>query len=139
MDIKHTLRLAVAPVLALTLVGCAGSGMGSMETESTVAAGMDVGQEQVLFRIENVSEEHFMRVALRDLDGNDIPLGTVQDGSAENFVLELPDRTENLRLVATSPETTESDEAEVVVSEPFMLHGGATVNWFIVENELEIS
>lgn len=108
----------------------------------TACAGQpeDPDPDQALFRIENNTSEQVLTVTLEPTNGTAQTLGRVvaepRGERTKNFVTQLPDRALEYRLVAIDEDDS---NGERFVSETFVVKGGATVNWYIQENRIEVS
>lgn len=123
---RPILRVLALPFIALFLAACAG-GSDLPELEP----------EQALLRVQNeMADARVVSIAIEDLAGNTVPLGNVERGTAQNFVLLAPDYTDDIRLVAVAP--GDEDRGDHVVSETITVQAGWTINWFLPSNTVEV-
>ena len=118
-------RLVLLMIAAVGATACASGGTPSE----------DVGTG--LFRVENDTPERSLEIALRTDEGNLIPLGTVSSGDTESFLLPMDAAPGEYQLVAGAPDMLGTPD--VIVSRSFRAAEGVTVNWYIQDNELEVS
>ena len=97
----------------------------------------DPMMDQALVRVLNDSDEPTVTVSIEPLEGNAVPLGVVEKDRTESMVFELPEGVNSYRLIAVGPEDETRDEYHI--SPTFVVDGGATVNWYLLENELEVN
>lgn len=124
---KHLTRAIALPLAALLIAGC-GGGNELPELDDP---------DQALIRVDNELPDRFVTIAVEDMAGNTVTLGNVQSGVAKNFIVMAPDWDDRIRLVAVKP--GDDDRGDHVISEPFTVHGGYTVNWFLPSNRVEVS
>lgn len=123
-------QVAFVAAAALVTTACATSG--GMESGS-----MEMDPEQVQLHVLNDTDESTVTVSIESLEGNVVPLGNVRQDRNKRLLFRVPDETASYRLIAVGPEDT--DRMDYHISEPFILDGGASINWFLGENELEVN
>lgn len=124
----HRVTGAFAALAMLLVTACASGGGMASDTPMT---------DQALIRVLNNSDEPSVTVSIESIEGNTVALGIVQKGDTEALVFELPEGVHTYRLVAVGPE--DEDRTEYHVSPEFTVDGGATVNWYLLENEIEVT
>lgn len=124
-------RFAMAATVALLTTACAtGGGMDGPD------AGPD-DLEQVFLNVLNDTDELTVTVSIEDLEGNAVPLGNVRRDRNERLIFRLPDEVDRYRLVAVGPQ--DDGRGDYVISPDFVVDGGATINWYLDENEIEVN
>ncbi|HSM04474.1 MAG TPA: hypothetical protein VK858_07620 [Longimicrobiales bacterium] len=128
-------RVAPLVVALLASTACASSAPSAEDT----ATGMEGAPEQAetsMFRVENDTPEQTLEIMLRSEDGDRIPLGVVSSGDTETFILPPQAQPGEYELIAAVPNASTVEE---IVSDAFTTTGGATVNWYIRNNRIEVT
>lgn len=123
---RAALRSLMVLMLAAFVSACASSGMTD-----------ELDPDQSMFRVTNDTSEPHLTVSLDDMNGNVVPLGTVDRNDTNVFVFRIPENTDQYQLIAVGP--GDQDRDDYTISDPFTLSGGATVNWFVLENRVEVN
>lgn len=121
----RTLKRTALATLTIAVAACASG------------SSMDMDDDQALIRVLNDSDEPTVTVSIESIGGNAVPLGVVAKGDAENLVFQLPEGDATYRLVAVGPE--DEDRDDYLISRDFTVDGGVTVNWYLLDNELEVN
>ena len=132
-------RFALRRVAPLVVAVLASTACASSAPSDDTAMGMEGAQEQAetsMFRVENDTPEQTLEIMLRSEDGDRIPLGVVSSGDTETFILPPQAPPGEYELIAAVPNASTVEE---IISDAFTTTGGATVNWYIRNNRIEVT
>jgi hypothetical protein len=132
MKLAHRLKY-FASLAAAVLVTAACATSGGMQSEMST----DAEPEQVQLHVLNDTDEPTVTVSIEDIEGNVVPLGNVREGENKRLIFRVPGEVDSYRLIAVGPQ--DADRMDYHISEEFVLTGGASLNWFLAENELEVN